>query len=287
MKDVGSILIVVVVTVALASRADAASLWSQPTNVGTNAAFHCGAANVGGAALGSVTVRSVCNNGSATAPQVCAPLNPQATCDGPTAGPSDGQLECWCEVTVTGGSTTSVRAAMQLSPLPVTPDGLPKLVIPATDESTSTAASIWSLPTNIGTNATYVCSAANVGDTPLGSVTVQHFCNNGGGGTMKICAPLNPQTTCDSPTGGPSDGQLECWCEVGVTGGSATSVRAAMQLSPLPVTPDGLPKLVVPATAESTSSSACCGDCNGDGIVTINEIITTVNFALNECPATQ
>lgn len=171
MKDVGSILIVVVVTVALASRADAASLWSQPTNVGTNAAFHCGAANVGGAALGSVTVRSVCNNGSATAPQVCAPLNPQATCDGPTAGPSDGQLECWCEVTVTGGSTTSVRAAMQLSPLPVTPDGLPKLV--------------------------------------------------------------------------------------------------------------------VPATAESTSSSACCGDCNGDGIVTINEIITTVNFALNECPATQ
>lgn len=27
----------------------------------------------------------------------------------------------------------------------------------------------------------------------------------------------------------------------------------------------------------------CCGDCNGDGAVTINEIITAVNHALNAC----
>ena len=32
-------------------------------------------------------------------------------------------------------------------------------------------------------------------------------------------------------------------------------------------------------------AGACCGDCNGDGRVTINEIITSVNYALNERPA--
>lgn len=29
----------------------------------------------------------------------------------------------------------------------------------------------------------------------------------------------------------------------------------------------------------------CCGDCGGDGIVTVNEIITAVNNALGQCPA--
>ena len=31
--------------------------------------------------------------------------------------------------------------------------------------------------------------------------------------------------------------------------------------------------------------SGCCGDCNSDGAVTINEIITSVNYALGQCPA--
>jgi len=29
----------------------------------------------------------------------------------------------------------------------------------------------------------------------------------------------------------------------------------------------------------------CCGDCNGNGEVTINELVTAVNSALAECPA--
>jgi len=30
-----------------------------------------------------------------------------------------------------------------------------------------------------------------------------------------------------------------------------------------------------------TAQTQCCGDCNGDGSVTIDEILTTVNNALN------
>lgn len=33
------------------------------------------------------------------------------------------------------------------------------------------------------------------------------------------------------------------------------------------------------------SVATCCGDCNGDGTVTVNEILTSVNYALNQCPA--
>jgi hypothetical protein len=35
-----------------------------------------------------------------------------------------------------------------------------------------------------------------------------------------------------------------------------------------------------PAQAQS-----CVGDCNGDGMVAINELISAVNNALNGCPA--
>ena len=38
-----------------------------------------------------------------------------------------------------------------------------------------------------------------------------------------------------------------------------------------------------PTTAEPTGG--CCGDCNGDGEVTIDELITAVNNALNGCTA--
>jgi hypothetical protein len=37
--------------------------------------------------------------------------------------------------------------------------------------------------------------------------------------------------------------------------------------------------------APVTGAAACCGDCNGDGTVTINEIITGVNAALSGCPS--
>jgi hypothetical protein len=37
--------------------------------------------------------------------------------------------------------------------------------------------------------------------------------------------------------------------------------------------------------AQATAAQECCGDCNGDGAVTVDEILTTVNFALGGCPA--
>jgi len=37
--------------------------------------------------------------------------------------------------------------------------------------------------------------------------------------------------------------------------------------------------------ASSPVATGCCGDCNGDGSVTVNEIITSVNYALGVCPA--
>lgn len=46
-------------------------------------------------------------------------------------------------------------------------------------------------------------------------------------------------------------------------------------------------RLLVEATptASPIVAPACCGDCNGDGQVNVNEIITAVNYALNSCPA--
>jgi hypothetical protein len=38
-------------------------------------------------------------------------------------------------------------------------------------------------------------------------------------------------------------------------------------------------------TSSSTPAAACCGDCNGNGAVTVDEILTSVNYALNSCPA--
>ena len=40
------------------------------------------------------------------------------------------------------------------------------------------------------------------------------------------------------------------------------------------------------ATAGSTPAAGCCGDCNADGTVTINELIIAVNNALSGCLAT-
>jgi hypothetical protein len=37
--------------------------------------------------------------------------------------------------------------------------------------------------------------------------------------------------------------------------------------------------------AASPSSVGCCGDCNGDRTVTVDEILTSVNYALYSCPA--
>jgi hypothetical protein len=52
-------------------------------------------------------------------------------------------------------------------------------------------------------------------------------------------------------------------------------------------TPTATPTLGVPSTPTATSGiplPACCGDCDDSGEVTINELITAVNNALNGCP---
>jgi hypothetical protein len=90
-------------------------------------------------------------------------------------------------------------------------------------------------------------------------------------------------------------------------GGSDTRVlvEATLTMSPPPpdtATPTStatpLPTSTttpLPPTATSTSPAgmtatataprpACCGDCNGDGTVNINELITAVNHALDGCP---
>lgn len=50
-----------------------------------------------------------------------------------------------------------------------------------------------------------------------------------------------------------------------------------------------MPLLILIAAAllalPSAAAAQCCGDCNGDGEVTINELITAVNSALGQCVA--
>jgi hypothetical protein len=43
--------------------------------------------------------------------------------------------------------------------------------------------------------------------------------------------------------------------------------------------------LLMLALAAGTAGAQCCGDCNGDGSVTINDLITAVNNALDGCGA--
>lgn len=37
--------------------------------------------------------------------------------------------------------------------------------------------------------------------------------------------------------------------------------------------------------SSAAPAAACCGDCSGDRAVTVDEILTSVNYALNGCPA--
>ena len=45
-------------------------------------------------------------------------------------------------------------------------------------------------------------------------------------------------------------------------------------------------RLLVEATPTVSQApvAGCCGDCDGSGVVTIDELITAVNFALGSCP---
>ncbi len=68
----------------------------------------------------------------------------------------------------------------------------------------------------------------------------------------------------------------------GLSGGFACDV--ALPIQPL----IDLNTLFTPPfrlAAASATAAACCGDCSGDGAVTVDEILTSVNYALNGCPA--
>jgi hypothetical protein len=50
------------------------------------------------------------------------------------------------------------------------------------------------------------------------------------------------------------------------------------------------PTVATPTTTPTSVAAACVGDCNGDGVVTVAEIITGVNialgsFAIDRCQA--
>jgi hypothetical protein len=59
----------------------------------------------------------------------------------------------------------------------------------------------------------------------------------------------------------------------------ASAARQLVDLDPLFRPPFSL------TAAQSISAGCCCGDCNGNGAVTVDEILTSVNFALTGCPA--
>ncbi len=62
--------------------------------------------------------------------------------------------------------------------------------------------------------------------------------------------------------------------------GFPVPVQAAFDLGTL-----FTPPFRLTTVSSTTSGAACCGDCNGDGQVTVDEILTSVNYALNGCPA--
>jgi len=99
-----------------------------------------------------------------------------------------------------------------------------------------------------GTNGVLTCSAVNIGSVPL-NVVVANLCDNGSAATPNGCTGLGPGRSCNlTEYAGTGSLPLNCWCEFTVTGGSANSVRAGMQVYPnLPGTIGTLPPQATPA----------------------------------------
>ena len=72
-----------------------------------------------------------------------------------------------------------------------------------------------------------------------------------------------------------NDGECQV---VGLSQGEVVPVLSALDLDTVFAPPFHL-------VAASPPSAGCCGDCNGDHVVTVDEILTSVNYALNSCPA--
>jgi hypothetical protein len=96
--------------------------------------------------------------------------------------------------------------------------------------------------------------------------------------------------------------QVRCFATLEKKGGGDTQLIVEATLAEStepPATPTPTATATVPPTATATmppdatptattvaTVPACCGDCDGDGTVAINELITAVNNALSGCPAT-
>jgi len=88
---------------------------------------------------------------------------------------------------------------------------------------------------------------------------------------------------------------IRTFIEIQDAGGSPTRLQhsATTALAPAPLdTPTSTatpvpsePTLTAAPTTGTTPPAGCCGDCDGDGTVAINELIIAVNNGLNNCPA--
>jgi hypothetical protein len=95
-----------------------------------------------------------------------------------------------------------------------------------------------------------------------------------------------PVTVYNGKTGPPGD-------PVSPQGGSINLTFADVMLPTPTVTPTMIPTQTATATASATptvDAPICVGDCNGDGEVTVNEVIVGINIALGQsdvsaCPA--
>ena len=95
------------------------------------------------------------------------------------------------------------------------------------------------------------------GSVPL-NVAVESPCDNGGAAAPNSCSGLGPGQSCNLTTYAGTGGlPLNCWCEFTVTGGSAASVRAGMQVYPdLPGTSGTFhPKRLLPLSSPRTSTA--------------------------------
>ena len=101
---------------------------------------------------------------------------------------------------------------------------------------------------------------------------------SGGAVTVERRAVLDDQTFC-SFTGSPTPGDYYTWCTNSwtATAGSHTLRWDLDFNNSVPETNEDNNSV---STTWASGAASCSGDCNGDGAVTVNELITMVNIAL-------
>ena len=119
-----------------------------------------------------------------------------------------------------------------------------------------------SCPGGCGTLCATPTTSPTIPPTPMGPCASVPC-----GGTCSVCPPCTPGTVCPN------------YCELGtceMVSGSCACV----------------PGISTPTPTSTPAISACIGDCNRDGAVTVDELVTGINIALgttpvSACPALQ